>query len=196
MGVRPLFLAKLINSRKFVFALSLALMWQVPVRSEPAAVKEFLRPATELSFEVLSTGEVVPSIGFRFRNVSGKVICVYENMWPGAHDFDVSTVEFHGPTGAVTASETYLESMGEYLRFRNALRLIVMFPGADIDEGYRFAQREFVFKSAGKYKIQYRVPVFDCSNLSLERGPDPYAGGWYLGDLVAEAEAGFSFHRR
>lgn len=158
--------------------------------TQPSSHKVFLSPPTSLQFEGRVGGQVFPELNFNFRNTTGKVICVYESMWPGTHEFDATTVEFKGPQGNLEPTEFYLSELGKSrVHFPYAARFVVIYPKANVVVGYMFAKNEYVFNIPGRYVATFRVPIYDCSNLIATQGKFPDSIGWYLGDLVAEAAA-------
>jgi len=108
-------------------------------------------------------------------------------MFPGLNDFDPGLIEFYGPTGTLEVQEA---PPSRHFPDIDALRLLVVLPGASVSMGHRIGREDYIFKEPGNYRAVFRMDLYDCAELPNLKGnfwvDNPK---WFLGHLYTESTA-------
>lgn len=156
--------------------------------STSEAAEVVLAAKTSLSFERQSDGQIVADFDLQFTNTTGKTLCMLNGTIPGSDSFNPAEIRFVGPRGPLQP----IEDSSRYTRAPIASMvgsLIVLFRDRRITTGIRVLAYNYKFEQAGRYTAELNVPLFDCSKLGQITDISDRYPGWFLGNLVARAEA-------
>lgn len=153
---------------------------------EEIAEKLFLKSYAQTYFELDESGKRLITFDIKFRNQTRTALCMIEQYVPGSPDFDRSQVKVFGPTGRVPFLETSLANQEPVVRNidKTSTRFVVVFRGRQFETRDYVGQDQYDLSSPGLYRIELKIPVGDCSQLSNIDSENDSNPNWMLGHIL------------